>query len=158
METTHHIFEDRRRAYLCQRYDENMTEFNDQLARLCSRYKRRTLLGELKHGLDVGKDGFSKSWTKVEWRLDHDGRSVDRGRLPTITSQLLVLHVDGSTTPPTVEEVHYQPGDRAQAPVRRRRPSVRVSREGRKGLRTTWAWACRSSWGPPRGGAFRGVF
>ena len=113
-ETTHHIFEDRRRAYLCQRYDEDMTEFNDQLARLCSRYKRRTLLGELrKHGLDVGKDTeiFSKSWTKVEWRLDHDGRSLDCDRLPTITGQGLVLHVvvDASTTPPTVEEVPISP-------------------------------------------------
>ena len=91
-----------------------MTEFNDQLARLCSLYKRRTLLGELrKHGLDVGKDTeiFSKSWTKVEWRLDHDGRSLDCDRLPTITGQGLVLHVvvDASTTPPTVEEVPISP-------------------------------------------------
>ena len=113
-ETTHHIFEDRRRAYLCQRYDEDMTEFNDQLARLCSLYKRRTLLGELrKHGLDVKRDSeiFSKSWTKVEWRLDHDGRSLDCDRLPTITGQGLVLHVvvDASTTPPTVEEVPISP-------------------------------------------------
>ena len=111
---THHIFEDRRRAFLCQRYDSGMREFSAELARRCSLYKGRRLLDELrKHGLDVEKDSeiFSKSWTKLEWRLDHDGRSVDGDRLPTITGQGLVLHVfvDGSTTPPTVEEVPISP-------------------------------------------------
>ena len=94
--------------------DRGAERISAELARRCSLYKGRRLLDELrKHGLDVEKDSeiFSKSWTKLEWRLDHDGRSVDGGRLPTITSQLLVLHVvvDGSTTPPTVEEVHISP-------------------------------------------------
>ena len=113
-QTTHHIFEDRRRAFLCQRYDRGMKEFDRELARGCSAYRRRSLVDELrKHGLDVTRDSeiFSKSWTKVEWRLDHDGRSLDCDRLPTITGQGLVLHVvvDASTTPPTVEEVPISP-------------------------------------------------
>ena len=163
-QTTHHIFEDRRRAFLCQRYDHGMKEFDRELARGCSAYRRRSLVDELrKHGLDVKRDSeiFSKSWTKVEWRLDHDGRSLDCDRLPTITGQGLVLHVvvDASTTPPTVEEVPISPeialklrslgGDRS---FEFHSEDLKLS--GRK----SWAWVCRSSWRPRRGARSRGAF